>query len=141
MNLSSPRDRRRRILGPGIVLTPLLDVILNLVFFFLVATEIRKTEVAMEVKLPASETASLLKTKDRPAVLLDAQGKIYFRGLEVTENELESAMRGIVAGGTTEMDIRGDAQVNLGKVVHLMDVCRRAGLKAVNFDAEKKTQP
>lgn len=131
----APAARRRRILGPGINLTPLLDAILNLTFFFLVATTLRKQEGKLNVALPPSETASTASGSTKPTVTLDSQGKIFFEDRELSESEFETRMRQIVADGKLEVDIRGDKTVEFGRVVRVMDLCKKSGVQAANWIA------
>lgn len=132
------RPRRRRLLAPGINLTPLLDAILNLTFFFLVATTIRKEEAAVNIALPESQTAAAVPGAARPSISIDGAGEILYEGRRLEEAELELTLRGLAAKGRTEIDIRGDEQADYGRVFRLMDLCRKAGLKAVNLDARKE---
>lgn len=132
---AAPRVRRRRILGPGINLTPLLDAILNLTFFFLVATTLRKQEGQLTVALPAAETAKAAAGSAKPSVTLDSEGRIFFEEQEFTEEEFEARMREIVAEGNLEVDIRGDKTVEFGRVVRVMDLCKKAGMEAANWIA------
>ena len=141
MKVGSAIDRRRKILAPGINLTPLLDAILNLTFFFLVATTIKKHDAALQVNLPASQTASAMVKYDTPSVTLDARGKIHYQDRELGEEEFAEQMRALSAGGTGEIDIRGDRTVDFGHVVHLMDICKRAGLRAANWVAVGENPP
>lgn len=132
---AAPRVRRRRLLGPGINLTPLLDAILNLTFFFLVATTLRKQEGKLNVALPPAETATASVGATKPSVTLDAEGKIFFEDKEFTEDEFEARMRELVAEGNLEVDIRGDKTVEFGRVVRVMDLCKKAGMEAANWIA------
>jgi len=139
-----PGARRRRILGPILNLTPLIDVILNLLFFFMVGTtlktgeELKKAEGSVQVNLPVSESAVAPPKTDRPNITLDAEGKIYYRGQTLAEIELESTMRGLARAGSTEIDIRSDRDSHVGRALEIMDICKRAGITTVNFNAEKK---
>lgn len=137
---AAPR-RRRKILAPGINLTPLLDAILNLVFFFLVSTQLRNTADAVKVNLPASETAASTTARQVPTLTLDAQGKVYYQGRELMDAELEPTVKGISSTGAKEIDIRSDRESHVGRAMELMDVCKKAGINVVNFNAERKQGP
>lgn len=133
--------RRRRLLAPGLNLTPLLDAILNLVFFFLLATQLRTNDAALKVNLPAAETASETTSSDEtPTVTVDSEGKIHYKGGELGEEELELRVIQLVKEGRTEMNIRGDESANFGRIIRVMDICKRAGLREVLINAEKKRE-
>lgn len=130
------RTSRRRRIATGINLTSLLDAIFNLVFFFLLATTLRQEEGQARVQLPHSETAETV-TLDRKAVTLDAQGRIFYGEQQVGEAELEAQLLQLADQGVKEIMIRGDADVGLGRVYAVMDLCRKSGLEAVSLLAEK----
>lgn len=132
--------RRRRVLTPGINLTPLLDVIFNLIFFFLLATTLRSEVYETRIKLPKSSSAE--KTEENPnTIRIEADGSIYFAGRLVSEEQLERQLGKLAAGGVEEVAIDGDEAVNFGRVYAVVDICRRAGLSAVSLNAESKAEP
>src|SRR4051812_43680101 len=137
MSSATTPNRRRKILAPGINLTPLLDAILNLVFFFLVSTQLRNTSDSVKVNLPASEPAASSTAKQIPTLTLDAEGKVYFQGQPVPDSELEPTVKKIADGGAKEIDVRSDKESHVGRALELMDVCKKAGINAVNFNAER----
>ncbi len=131
---------RRKILGPGINLTPLLDAILNLVFFFLVSTQLRNSSDSVKVNLPASATATASTPKQIPTLTLDAQGKVYFQGKALLDAELDPTIKKIASQGAKEIDVRSDKESHVGRALELLDVCKKAGINVVNFNAERKRE-
>ena len=136
MSPRTVRTRRRRLLTPGINLTPLLDVIFNLVFFFLLATTLRKEEVHVRVGLPSSELQTLA-SGPTTSISLDRDGRIFFQNREYGEDELLQTLIDLGSDGLTEVTLRGDEEVNLGRFYRLIELCKLAGLEAVNIAAEK----
>ncbi|MBI3735262.1 biopolymer transporter ExbD [Candidatus Sumerlaeota bacterium] len=128
-------SRRRSVMPKGINLAPMLDTVLNLIFFFLVATSLKSRNLSLNVHLPSSQSATSAAERRIPSVTLDAAGKIFYDGREREEQEFEEDMKKLAAQGTKEIDIRGDRDVNFGNVVHLMDLCKKAGLSAANWVA------
>jgi biopolymer transport protein ExbD len=132
---SAARPRRRNSLDFGVNLTPMLDMIFNLLFFFVLATQIRQETAQMEVRLPSTATQSAARELTRPlAVTLDSAGKIFFNDREMVEAELALELHALAAKGQKEIFIRGDERVDYGRVVTVMDVCKRAGLGSVLLD-------
>jgi biopolymer transport protein ExbD len=109
MKLRRRHSRRRRI-PTGINLTSLLDAIFNLVFFFLLATTLRREEGQARVELPRSETAAVAEDV-RDSIWLDAQGRVFYREREMQDGELARELERMVAAGTRELTIRGDTNV------------------------------
>ncbi|MEN6624869.1 MAG: biopolymer transporter ExbD [Candidatus Sumerlaeia bacterium] len=122
------RPRRRRKLTPGINLTPMLDIVFNLLFFFVMTTEIRQGATQLQVRLPEASSASKVAPVPVPTLTLDAQGRIFYESQPVGDAELELVLRGVAQKGGHEVRLRGDETVDLGRAVKVMDLCRKTGL-------------
>ncbi len=137
--LRQRRKSRRRHLEPGISLTPMLDMIFNLLFFFVLTTEIRQGLGQLQVKLPeASAAARATATATIPTLILDRQGQLFYDNRPVADSELELILRGVAREGGHEVRLRGDERVDLGRAVTVMDICRRTGLN-LNLMTQAKT--
>ncbi len=128
MSLLRTTTRRRHTLTPGINLTPMLDAIFNLVFFFLLATTLRKDEFQTEISLPESDTAVQSAGADK-SITLDADGKIYFGGRAMVAEELELELTNLARGGRTSIAIRCDSELDFGLAYSVMDICVRSGIE------------
>lgn len=130
------RARRSRSVfdTTGLNLTPLLDVLFNLIFFFLLATTIRDDrERFLDIDLPGSGTAEAREElPDVPIIALDREGTLYFDGSRVTEAELEEKLRLAAATrNATSAIVEIDAENAFQRFIDLTDVCRRAGVLEV----------
>ena len=134
----SARDQthRRVRLTPGIALTPMLDVIFNLIFFFILATTIRDETFQMSILLPSSGSAGQSVEEQAPAITLDPEGRTYFKGRPMVDAELELELNYIAGKGGREIAIRGDRRVDYGRVVEVMDICRRSGILDIALELE-----
>jgi biopolymer transport protein ExbD len=139
MNGARPKKPRRRVLEPGINLTPLLDAIFNLIFFFLLATTLREEELGAEVALPSSEVGRVAESK-ADSITLTADDRIFFRGEEIIEEVLELEMRALAGRGVREIAIRGDTDASIGLLRSVMDVCTRSGLEAISLLADSRDE-
>lgn len=135
-----PASRRRRRYGAlseeggEINLTPLLDIIFNLLFFFVVATTIRTEESFFELILPESTEAPARDQAEAiPQLLVSRDGVLIFRGEQwEDEDALVEALRearGQAGGQRALLSSDGSAQVQQN--VHAMDLLRRAGFEDV----------
>ena len=120
--------RRRRRLEAGITLTPMLDVIFNLIFFFVLTTTIRQEMTQLPVRLPEAASSQAAAATATPTLVLDAEGRLYFDDRYVADSELELLLRDLAAGGGTEIRLRGDKEAQWERVVRVMDICRKVGM-------------
>ncbi len=134
LRIRPPRHRRR--LDTGINLTPMLDVIFNLIFFFLLTTTIRQEMTQLPVQLPEAASAQRSGAEMLPTLVIDREGQMYFDQQPVAEAELGLLLNDLAARGGRQLRLRGDERANWGLVVRVMDLCRQAGLSL-----QAETQP
>ncbi len=120
----------------GINLTPMVDVVFLLLIFFLAATTFRSDEVNLDMRLPSAKSGDAGKG-DKPLVVnLLADGKLHVDGREVT---LEALRQKLAAAGQRNAEqavlVRGDQQAQFGIGVQVLDACRLAKIKKVDFAA------
>ncbi len=109
-------------------LTPLIDIVFNLLLFFLLTYQIGR-ESRIEVALPRSETASAYAKN--PEVTVRADGGIYFGGRKLEAGELRAALAAAGPGGT--VNIKADEKADLGAVVAVVDEIKSAGYGGFNI--------
>ncbi len=121
----SRRARRRS----AIDLTPLIDVVFQLLVFFILTSSFVQPSVRLE--LPQGSVVDEAET--RPVRLeVDARGVLYVEGERVTKEGLEDALRAALADGRSAVRLTGDKAMAYGLFVEALDTARRAG--AAHFD-------
>jgi len=131
-------SRRRTRMMPGFNLTPMLDMVFYLLFFFILATKMRDESARLDVRLPASASAPAASDRERPpALTLDAQGRLFFQNRPMIREQLALELARLLGKGEKEIAIKGDERVGYGRVVEVMDWCRQAGMKAVLLDLRR----
>jgi biopolymer transport protein ExbD len=113
-------------------LTPMIDVVFQLLLFFLVATKFAEDERELKIVLPHASEARPLTT--RPQVLfvnVDRQGHYFIAGLELDAAGLEVKLRQAAASnpGRQTVEIRADRGCLWEAVVHVMNLCNKAGIR------------
>ncbi len=133
--------RRKRYLTwvseDSINLTPLLDVIFNIIFFFILATTIREAKSFLEVQLPSSSEAAAREAETATLIItVTDTNKIYLNQREVTPKDLEALLKEEHVGKVREIIIRGDAKAYNQTIVDVLDACARAGRYAVSIEVK-----
>lgn len=153
---------RRRIVQPpasaleSINVTPLIDVVMCLIIFFLIVGKL-STDRGLAVRLPPSargaEEASpvvmivtVAKLADAPESV--AEGAEGWKSLGITvqadgepvadSKALEAAIRGkILAAPLTSIQVRADRALNFGNVEPVLRACGQGGAKSVRLATER----
>lgn len=119
----------------GVDLSPMLDVIFQLILFFLVSTSFSVLP-AINVKLPVSTTASGQKTGSITITVLE-NGGLWFNDEKVTMEELDKCLLNFDVEGVKKeefpVSIAADSNVTNGKIVSIFDVLRKNGFSSVSL--------
>jgi biopolymer transport protein ExbD len=110
-------------------LTPLLDVVLNLLLFFLIATHFKEVERELDVKLPAVVSAQPLTGPQELIVNVTEDGKYKVAEQEYSEAQLRSLLKQNGAKNPHQaILIRGDGRSALEHSTRVMGLCNEAKL-------------
>jgi biopolymer transport protein ExbD len=117
-------------------LTPMLDIVFNLLLFFLAATTFAREEVAMDLRLPQARSGAESKGGHQLTVNVFADGRVQVDGRVVT---LEALRQKLQAAAARDKDqgvlVRGDKQAQFGIGLQVLDACRLAKIAKVDFAA------
>lgn len=112
-------------------MTPMIDVMFQLIIFFTVGTSFAQPEARIDLKVPQiSDTARpATAPPDKRVVTVYQDGKVYLDRDLVTLEQLTarlSAARSQYKGlGVT---VRGDANISLQRTAEVLQACRRSGV-------------
>ncbi|MDZ4821412.1 MAG: biopolymer transporter ExbD [Planctomycetota bacterium] len=129
---------------PAINLTPMIDVILVLIIFFMVATKFTEEERNLDLKLPTVATASQPTTAPDPKIVNVQQSGAILLGKEpVTLTELTQQLTSARAQyKRLNVLIRGDQLATHGQMAAVYDACKQAGIAelaiSVRLDTAKR---
>lgn len=127
-----PKRRRRKA---EINIVPLVDVLVVLIFFFLVSMQFRNLTL-LNLTLPKIETAGKEEPSESLNLGVDVDGNFYVNGRQVEEDALVEAVQEIGRlSPETPVLIMADENSLLHKVTFVMDTCRKAGLDKVRLQS------
>jgi biopolymer transport protein ExbD len=127
-----PKRRRRKA---EINIVPLVDVLVVLIFFFLVSMQFRNLTL-LNLTLPKIETAGKEQPSESLQVGVDVDGHYYLNGNPISEEQLVEEVNSVAEmSPDTPVLIMADENSLLHKVTFLMDTCRKAGLDKVRLQS------
>lgn len=123
MQLSNGRPRRV-ILD----LTPLIDVVLMLVIFFMLTTTFVLSP-GVQVDLP--QGSSLQEPRESDAIItITKNGAVYFQDAQVSLETLQAVLQRTQSQQPRlRVVIKADTLVQHGRVVEIMDIAKRVGIE------------
>jgi biopolymer transport protein ExbD len=121
--------------GPitGINVTPLVDVTLVLLIVFMVTAKLIVQQQALEVDLPHAATGT--DVQEVFSLVLFQDGRLELNGAPLRDDEevLARADEARADHGDLRAIIQADAGVTHGRVTHVLDLLRRAGISKIGF--------
>ena len=131
MNFSS-RVRQE----PSIDVTPLLDVVFQLVLFFMVSTTFDDSP-ALEIELPQSSSRSVVQEELNLEVWIDSKGIYFIEQQAVGSEQLKSRIEdGLSQNPEMVLIIKADENTSHGAVVELMDTAQELGVNHLTVGAK-----
>lgn len=120
---------------PSINLTSMLDVVLNLIIFFMISTQFIQEERQYDVKLPTvSEATALSGQPDEIVVNVMVNGTFNVKGQTVSNQELESLLKAARERFPGQaVIVRADGDGKYQPVMDVLAMCRRAGIRNVSL--------
>jgi biopolymer transport protein ExbD len=112
-------------------LTPMIDVVFQLLLFFLVASRFADEERQMKFPLPEASEARPLTAREHEYVInIDREGQYFVSGRSYSLGALQTALRQAAANNPRQaVIIRADKRVALDHVVGAGNACSRANLR------------
>ncbi len=128
--------QHRNVEDPDVNLTPLIDVVLLLLVFFMVSTTfIREAELMLE--LPEASANPVDLESSAVEVIVQEDGRYFVAGRELVNNSAETLERALlrIAGEARDqpVTIRADGRATHQSVVTVMDVAGKLGFTEVNI--------
>lgn len=131
---------RRRNIQANVDMTPMLDVVFQLIIFFLVSTTFAVLP-GITLNLPESTTAESTSSLGI-TISADKNGGLWFNDKQVSFKTLGDELAKFDTKKIKKTDfpvtIEADDQVTNGTIVKLFDVIRASGYAAINLRTSEK---
>src|SRR4051812_41493803 len=116
-------------------LVPMIDCMLILLIFFMVATTIKHAEKELPIELPAASAAVNAKPNAELLTLaVDRKGQKYLRSEPITTELLHRQLADISAKNPAQpIRIDGDRSVPYERIVELVELCQFYGLRDIHL--------
>ena len=115
--------------------TPFVDVMLVLLIIFMVTAPL--FTVGVQVDLPESAADSLPDDQEPLTLSINSKGEIYIQEHQVTYQKMIPKLLAIAKNRTdTRIYVRGDKNINYGRVLEVMGTLSGAGYSKVDLISE-----
>ncbi|HMM22367.1 MAG TPA: biopolymer transporter ExbD [Selenomonadales bacterium] len=134
MKLSRLRSRN----PPKIMIIPMIDIIFFLLVFFMMSTLYMVEQNTLSVALPPASSAQASQASFA-TITITAQANIIFTREEIPPELLAARIQAeLLRDPETAFILRGDRQVEYGKVIGILDELKKAGVRKITVATELK---
>ncbi len=128
--------RRKPVEEAEIVVIPMIDVMMFLLFFFMVSSLAMVTQAGLPVNLPKASTSNDHSSQNITITLM-RDNSIHLNTKLVTLTTLRHELENLHLTDKDMVIINGDKMVTHGLVVSAMDEARKAGVTRFAIATEK----
>lgn len=133
--MKTPRRSTGR--GVGFDMTPMIDIVFQLIIFFLVSSHLAKQEAQLKLPLPLAASGEEPIDSDLPRLTVNVErdGSLLLGAGPVSAAELEQRLRAKrqASGDNLEVRVRCDRAVAYQHVEPLLLACTKAEVWNVSF--------
>ncbi len=127
-------ERRERHIIRELNLVPLIDVLLTILFFYMIVSPMMSR--GLDVNLPKSE-ANTVKPEDRIVLTVTRDQEVFVEKERVSVAKLKDVLDAIrKTKPLINVYLRADKDAPYGAVVQVMDVVKRAGIDRLGMVTE-----
>jgi biopolymer transport protein TolR len=129
------RGRRRRAPISDINVTPMVDVMLVLLVIFMVTAPL--LSVGVPVDLPKTSAAPITGQDEPLVISVNAKGEVYLQSTQIPLENLAARLQAITVNKPDQrIFVRGDKELNYGRIMEVMGAINQGGFKHVALVAE-----
>jgi len=134
--------KRKKQIEAEINMTPMIDVVFQLIIFFIVTTNLDQESILEAITLPVAPYSREVQRKDprQITVQVDRRGRYYIGSAPYDLRGLNMVLKNTVrrSGANIPILIRGDVNTTHKYIRRAMDACARVGLYRIKFAAMKQ---
>ena len=115
--------------------TPLVDVMLVLLVVFMVTAPL--LTVGVPVDLPQTAAPPINEPKEPTVITVNKEGEIFIQDTSIPMDDLVAKLQAVTnSNPDAVLYVRGDKDINYGKVLEIMSLISNAGFHKVSLVAE-----
>lgn len=132
--------KRRFALKYGIDLTPMIDIVFNLLIFFMLGATIINTP-QLKITLPKSSTSEAGASKETIIITISKENIVFLNSQEVSEDILKERLEEISKEENSlerTVQIRADEDVLTKTLVNIIDTVKSTGFTKLSIATERR---
>ena len=122
------RPRKRFVTMP---IVPMIDILFNLLIFFIVSTTFKKSRSVLPLDLPTVREVPVVTAREERSVLrVTPEGKVSIDTLRVPDGLLDAYLGAFLKENPgRKLELEADKNLPLGELLKVWDALTKAGIK------------
>ena len=135
------RRKRQPSFVPGLMISPMIDLIFQLLVFFIVSTMYMTDVQTIPIQLPVAKHAAQTQ-KQNFAVTVKKDGSLFLNEKTIEQQQLlQTAAQAKKSDPNFAVIIRSDGDANYKTVIGLLDALKGAGITRFGLATAPAVQP
>ncbi len=131
--------QRRKKIDAGIDMTPLIDVVFQLLIFLMVSSHFIKPDKKVDLPAGASQTETHSQETKKHLVTITAENALILDGIDMSVDGFEPALKKLLSESETRrLEIRGDTASNLGTFITVLETAKALGVEGLSYHKKSK---
>ncbi len=128
------KSRRKKGDNVALEMTPMIDVVFQLLIFFIVTLKQEDIMANLEAFRPAPDSSATAEEKEEPLQILIGKEGLAFNGALVNEEQLAKKLENIVKRNKDAMIlIKSSGDAPHMYLVSALDICSRVGITKISI--------
>ncbi len=129
---------RQRRIDSSIDLTPLIDVVFQLLIFLMVSSQFTKPEAVVDLPQAQSGAGTVDLSREKLSFAIEADGTILLDAEVVSRENLGAVIQQRVEKDSVKrVEIRGDQAANYGVFIEVLETARIHGIESIGILMKK----
>ena len=116
-------------------LTPIVDVVFNLLIFFALSLNFSQVVSSINIKLPKAKSSEVV-TEKQVVVSIERNNKVYINDQALYLDQIPNYLDKI--NKDSVVVVKADKEIDHGFVVQIMDLIKRSGFKKLGIAVTKQ---
>ena len=120
--------------------TPLIDIVFQLVIFFMVSTTFDDSP-SIDINLPESSSKTLIRESQDIEIWISKEGGFFIERQEQSLEQVKSRLQqGLQRNKGVVVIVKADTEVEHGDVVLLLNLAQEVGVKKLSIGARQNSE-
>ena len=128
-------NKRINIEDSPMDLTPIVDVVFNLLIFFALSLNFSQVVSSINIKLPKAKSSEVV-TEKQVVVSIERNNKVYINDQALYLDQIPNYLDKINKDNVVV--VKADKEIDHGFVVQIMDLIKRSGFKKLGIAVTKQ---